>query len=480
MLTSSEYINYDALGLAELVATDQVTPTELLDIALSACENLNPDINAVIRVMETEARETISRGVPRGSFSGVPYLLKDLTAMYAGVPTTNGSKFFKDNVPDYDTVTVDRLKKSGLIIFGKTNTPELGGNVSTEPQLFGPTRNPWDIAISSGGSSGGSAAAVAARIVPAAHATDGGGSIRIPASCCGLFGLKPSRGRTSFGPILGEAWNGMTSEHAITRTVRDSAALLDVISGYEIGDPYTCFPQDGTFLGALNQPPRKLRIAWTGISPSGAPVAKEVLNCLANTVKLLESMGHTCVEASPPYDGPALSDANVKVIAVHHANNIAKRAGKIGREPEENEIEKVMANRIGIGKSVTGVEYVRAVEMFHSSARILGQFMLEFDIILRPTVAKLPQPIGTFDMNTADLKSFLSELWGFIPFTALFNATGQPAMSVPLGWSNNLPIGMQFAGRFGDEVTLLQLARQLEIEVPWANKIPKIVSDLSV
>jgi amidase/6-aminohexanoate-cyclic-dimer hydrolase len=477
-MQSSEYVAHDAVGLAKLVRDRQVTPTELLDAALTITEKVNGEVNAVVRLMEGEARTAITDGPKHGPMYGVPYLLKDLTAMYAGVPTTQGSVFFRDNVPDYDTVTVRRLRASGLVIFGKTNTPELGGNVAAEPQLFGPTRNPWNLAYSAGGSSGGAGAAVAAGIVPSAHATDGGGSIRIPASCCGLFGLKPSRGRTSFGPKLGEAWNGMTAEHAVTRTVRDSAALLDIIAGYEPGDPYLLPTPTDSFANLALQSPGKLRIAYTTVAPSGAPVDPEVVAVLESTIAVLRALGHECVEAAPEMDGPAVSEANVKVIAVHHAFNIAKRAKVVGREPLDGEVEKVMAYRIGVGKTVSAVDYVAAIETLQTAGRQVGNFMRDYDMILRPTTAKPPQPVGTFDMNTDDLQSFLKALWGYIPFTALFNATGQPAMSVPMGWANGLPVGMQFAGRLGDDATLLQLARQLEVESPWADRQPEMVTAL--
>jgi len=474
----AEYLEYDSTGLAALVREGQVSASELLDVALTITEKVNGEVNAVVRLMEDEARATIASGPKDGPFSGVPYLLKDLTAMYAGVPTTQGSVFFRDNVPDYDTVTVRRLRASGLVIFGKTNTPELGGNVAAEPQLFGPTRNPWNTAYSAGGSSGGAGAAVAAGIVPSAHATDGGGSIRIPASCCGLFGLKPSRGRTSFGPKLGEAWNGMTAEHAVTKTVRDSAALLDVIAGYEPGDPYMLASPSDTFANLAQRSPGKLRIAYTAVAPSGAPVDPEVVAVLESTVALLRGLGHDCVEAVPDIDGPAVSEANVKVIAVHHAFNIAKRAKVVGRDPVDGEVEKVMAYRIGVGKTVSAIDYVQAVETLQTAGRALGYFMRDYDVILRPTTAKPPQPVGTFDMNTDNLQEFLQALWGYIPFTALFNATGQPAMSVPLGWANGLPVGMQFAGRLGDDALLLQLARQLETESPWADRQPGLTAAL--
>jgi len=469
-----EYQSHDLLGLAALVKSGEVSGGELLDTALDVTQRVNGEVNAVVRLMEAEARRDLDGADRDAPLYGVPYLLKDLTAMYAGVPTTQGSVFFKDFVPDYDTVTVRRLRASGLVIFGKTNTPELGGNVSAEPQLFGPTRNPWNTTFSAGGSSGGAAAAVSAGIVPAAHATDGGGSIRIPASCCGLFGLKPSRGRTSFGPKLGEGWNGMTSEHAITRSVRDSAALLDVIAGPAPGDPYGIPAPRRTFLAALSEQVRPLRIAYTAVAPSGAPVDERVVAELMATVEVLRACGHVCVEAVPELDGPAVSDANVKVIAVHHAFNVGKRAAVLGREPQAGDLEKVMQYRVDVGRQVSAVDYVKAVEVLHQAGRAVGEFMREYDVILRPTTAKPPQPIGTFDMNTDDLQSFLKALWGYIPFTALFNATGQPAMSVPLGWADGLPVGMQFAGRFGDEETLFQLARQLEVESPWADRRPSM------
>lgn len=469
-----EYQSHDLLGLAALVKSGEVSGGELLDTALDVAQRVNGEVNAVVRLMEAEARRDLDGADRDAPLYGVPYLLKDLTAMYAGVPTTQGSVFFKDFVPDYDTVTVRRLRDSGLVIFGKTNTPELGGNVSAEPQLFGPTRNPWNTTYSAGGSSGGAAAAVSAGIVPAAHATDGGGSIRIPASCCGLFGLKPSRGRTSFGPKLGEGWNGMTSEHAITRSVRDSAALLDVIAGPAPGDPYGIPAPRRTFLAALSEQVRPLRIAYTAVAPSGAPVDERVVAELMATVEVLRACGHVCVEAIPELDGPAVSDANVKVIAVHHAFNVGKRAAVLGREPQAGDLEKVMQYRVDVGRQVSAVDYVKAVEVLHQAGRAVGEFMREYDVILRPTTAKPPQPIGTFDMNTDDLQSFLKALWGYIPFTALFNATGQPAMSVPLGWADGLPVGMQFAGRYGDEETLFQLARQLEVESPWADRRPSM------
>jgi len=469
-----EYQSHDLLGLAALVKSGEVSGGELLDTALDVTQRVNGEVNAVVRLMEAEARRDLDGADRDAPLYGVPYLLKDLTAMYAGVPTTQGSVFFKDFVPDYDTVTVRRLRASGLVIFGKTNTPELGGNVSAEPQLFGPTRNPWNTTFSAGGSSGGAAAAVSAGIVPAAHATDGGGSIRIPASCCGLFGLKPSRGRTSFGPKLGEGWNGMTSEHAITRSVRDSAALLDVIAGPAPGDPYGIPAPRRTFLAALSEQVRPLRIAYTAVAPSGAPVDERVVAELMATVEVLRACGHVCVEAVPELDGPAVSDANVKVIAVHHAFNVGKRAAVLGREPQAGDLEKVMQYRVDVGRQVSAVDYVKAVEVLHQAGRAVGEFMREYDVILRPTTAKPPQPIGTFDMNTDDLQSFLKALWGYIPFTALFNATGQPAMSVPLGWADGLPVGMQFAGRYGDEETLFQLARQLEVESPWADRRPSM------
>ncbi len=470
-----EYLDHDAVGLAGLVSAGDVSPDELLDVALDAVEAVNPSVNAVVQVFEGRARDAIAAGLTDGPLRGVPYLLKDLTAMLAGVPTTSGSRFFADHVPDYDSTTVARLQAAGLVVFGKTNSPELGGNASTEPQQWGPSRNPWDTSRSTGGSSGGSAAAVAAGIVPAAHATDGGGSIRIPSACCGVFGFKPSRGRTSAGPILGEGWSGMSAEHAITRSVRDSAALLDAIAGAAPGDPYTAEPAARPYLDEVGREPGRLRIAMTTVAPSGAPVEPDVVAAVEEAARLCEALGHEVVEATPDYDAAKLSECALRIMAVHYLVAVTKRSEAIGREPEHEELERVMWHRLGIARQTTGLEYARAVEGLHLAGRQVGGFMVHHDVILRPTVARTALPLGVLDMNTEDLPSFLGALWGFAPFTLLFNATGQPAMSVPFGTSTDgMPIGVQFAARRGEDDLLFRLAGQLERARSWWARRPAV------
>jgi amidase len=473
-VNAETYRTMDAVGLGQLVATGDVSAEELLDLALDRLREVNPTVNAVIHTMEAEARRSARAAVPGSSpLAGVPFLLKDLTAWYAGVPTRSGSRFWKDFVPDRDTETVARLRAAGLVIFGKTNTPEFGGAPTTEPQLFGPTRNPWDVRHSAGGSSGGSAAAVAAGIVPAAHATDGGGSIRIPSSCCGVFGFKPSRGRTSAGPVLGEQWAGMSAEHAITRTVRDSAALLDITSGAAPGDPYSLPRPARPFLEEVGHDPRRLRIAASAEVAPGITVDPEALLAFEAGIAACRSLGHEVVEAAPVYEREVTSAAVVRIIAVSYASMIGKRVEALGREPEPDELERVIHRRREVGQATSGVDYLRAVEAIHRAGRDLAAFMTDFDVILRPTVAQPPPPLGYLDMNATDLDAFLQRLWSYIPYTAVFNATGQPAMSVPLHWTAaGLPMGVQFAGRLGEEGLLFQLAGQLERAAPWSGRRP--------
>lgn len=469
-----EYTDYDAVGLAELVDRGDVTPTELLDVAIAAVERENPSVNAVVVDMQDEARRFVAEDLREsGSLRGVPYLLKDLRADYAGVPTTAGSRFFVDNVPSRDSELVRRLKLAGLVIFGKTNTPEFGGNVSTEPVLFGPTRNPWNTDRIAGGSSGGSAAAVAAGLVPAAHASDGGGSIRIPASCCGVFGLKPTRGRNPAGPVFGEAWNGLSMEHAITRSVRDSAAVLDATAGPGVGDPYWAPPQDRPFVAEVDTEPEALRIAFTTTAKSGVPVDPQYVAAVHETAAWLEDLGHRVEERTPDYDGQALGNAVRTIIGGNMMAAVRAHAARTGREPGPEDLEKAIHRRIALGDEHTATDYAAAVQTMHRCGRAVGEFMTDWDVLMSPTVARPPLGIGDLDTNTDDVQTFLANLYGFIPFTAVFNATGQPAMSVPLHQdTDGLPIGIQFAARFGDEATLFRVAGQLERTHPWGERRP--------
>lgn len=470
----SEYRQHDAIGLGELIRSGAIRPDEVLEAALARVAAANPVVNAVVHLMVDQARDQIARHDSSASpLAGVPYLLKDLTTWFAGAPTTYGSRFWKDFVPDVDTEVAARLRRGGLVVFGKTNTPELGGSPNTEPRLFGSTRNPWNIAHSAGGSSGGASAAVAAEMVPAAHASDGGGSIRIPASCCGLFGLKPSRGRNSAGPVLGEQWVGMSAEHAVTRSVRDSAALLDITSGPAPGDPYACPAPERPFLEEVTRSPGRLRIAASTQRPEGLELHPEAVAAYEDAIQLCADLGHDVIEAEPTYDLGAVAASVVKIIAVHYAHAIAKRAAVVGREPGPDDLEVVIHKRLQVGRGVSATEYVHAVETIHGAGRQIGAFMRDVDVILRPTVAHPAPPLGYLDMNADDLDEYLRRVWSYIPFTAVFNATGQPAMSVPLHWTaDGLPLGVQFAARYGDEATLFRLAGQLEQARPWFDRRP--------
>lgn len=475
----TEYGKHDAVGLAQLIDKGEVTPRELLDTALRAIDASNDWVNAVVTDMADEAERFIDAALPKKApLRGVPFLLKDLRAAYAGVPTTGGSRFFADAVPEHDSELVARHKKAGLVILGKTNTPEFGGNVSTEPVLFGPTRNPWNRDHIAGGSSGGAAAAVMAQMVPAAHASDGGGSIRIPAACCGAFGLKPSRGRNPAGPIAGEAWSGMSVEHAITRSVRDSAALLDATSGPDVGDPYWAPPKERPFLDEVGTDPGRLRIAFSRTAKSGVEVHPSCVEAIDESARLLEELGHDVEVSEPDYDGVALGEAMRTIIGANMKAAIDARAKHLGRPPEANEIERVIRIRASLGDEVTATAYASALQTMHFVGRVFGAFMERYDIFMTPTTARPPLNIGVLNTDTNDVDSFLQNLYSFIPFTAVFNGTGQPAMSVPLHWSGSgLPIGVQFAARYGDEATLFRLAGQLERAKPWFDRIPTMTSD---
>jgi amidase/6-aminohexanoate-cyclic-dimer hydrolase len=365
MGTLKDYASYDALGLAELVRKKEVTASELLEEAIERVEAINPKINAVVKTMYDEARKSIQDGLPAGPLGGVPFLLKDLGAYYKGVPVTSGSRFFADYVPDHDSELVTRFKKAGLVIFGRTNTPEFGLTLTTEPRLFGPTRNPWNLERTTGGSSGGAAAAVASGIVPVAHASDGGGSIRIPASCCGLFGLKPTRGRVSKGPDLGEGWNGMSIDHVVSRTVRDSAAFLDAVAGPALGDPYRAPHTAGPFLDEVSRKPGKLKIAYTTTPPSGSPVDAECKDAVHAAVTLCESLGHDVKEDAPAVDISVFGPAFIAVINVNTRATLEARAREIGRDVTQDDVEHITWLTAEAGKSMAASEYVQSVQTIH-------------------------------------------------------------------------------------------------------------------
>ncbi|SRR6266571_214033 len=465
----------DATAQAELVRRKQVSSIELVDAAIARIERLNPTLNAVITPMFESARMAARSPLPEGPFCGVPFLLKDIVASYAGVRTASGSMSLQDFVPDHDSELVVRLKKAGLIIVGKTNTPEFALLPTTEPLMFGPTRNPWDSGRTAGGSSGGSAAAVASGMVPMAHGNDGGGSIRIPASCCGLFGLKPTRGRNPLGPDAGDILSGLVSEHAITRSVRDSAALLDATSGPDVGDPYCAPTPARPFLQEVGANPGKLHIAFTTSAPTGVPVHPACVHAVEDAAKLCADLGHEVTDAGPKLDAELLTKSFMAVWSAGCAAKMKGSAFLTRRKPAQDQFEELTWALAEQGRRISGAAYLLAVNALQTIARQIARFFLNYDVWLTPTLAEPPLPLGSFDPRPGNPLHGVERAMAFIPFTPICNATGQPAMSVPLFWNEEgLPIGTHFVGRFGEESTLFRLAAQLEAARRWGARRPAL------
>ena len=472
---AEQFERYDGLGLAELIRTKEATPEEVLAATLERIDGRNPAINAVVTRMDDHARAAIRAGLPDGPFKGVPYLLKDLGALYTGVVTSYGSGLFASNVPDHDSEIVARMKRAGLVIVGKSNTPEMGIAPSTEPRLFGPTRNPWNLGHSAGGSSGGAAAAVAAGMLPMAHATDGGGSIRIPASACGLFGLKPTRARNPMGPDAGEGWSGASIGHAVTWSVRDSAALLDATSGPDIGDPYWAPPPARPFLEEVGRDPGRLRIALTATPWLAGPVDPECAEAVRGAAKLCASLGHHIEEARPQFDEAAWGQASRTIVVASLTFTLETRAAALGRPLSQDDVERITWERVQEARAFSAADYARAIHTVHRTGRAVARFLEQYDILLTPTMAKPPHPLGVLSLSNPDSAAFLAARTASVGFTALFNSSGHPAMSVPLAVSKSgLPLGVQFVARFGDEATLFRLASQLEAAQPWKDRRPPL------
>ncbi|MEM7411695.1 MAG: amidase [Myxococcota bacterium] len=469
----AEYEAQDALALASWVRRGDVTPTELLEEAVRRVEERDGEINAVVIRAFAEARKAIEAGLPDGPFRGVPFLLKDLYAAWKGMRLTNGSRFFADDVSDFDTELVARYRRAGLVFFGRSASPEFGITTTTESLLFGQTRNPWNLEHTAGGSSGGAAAAVAAGILPAAHASDGGGSIRIPASCCGLFGMKPTRARVPAGPAVGEGWSGMSTAHAVSRSVRDNAALLDACAGPALGDPYWAPPPERPFLAEVGADPGKLRIALQVEAFNGATVHPDCQRAARDAAELCASLGHEVVDAKLEVDREALGRATQVLIAANLRASLLERAERLGRDFTEDDVEPMtfaMANLVTTADAAT---YAGAVRTIHAVGRAVERFFEGVDVLLTPTMATPPLPLGRVALTRTDTPGLLEDLGQTVGFTQLFNASGNPAMSVPLAWNEGgLPIGIQFAGRFGDEATLFRLAGQLEAARPWFDRTP--------
>ena len=470
-----EYMAEDAVGLAALVASGQVTPKELLTAAVARAEAVNPKINA-ISIWDLEAAEAqLAEGLPEGPFRGVPFLLKDLYAFLAGTRLTNGSRLFEGFVCPGDNTYVARCKAAGLVMFGKTNSPEFGINVTTEPLANGATLNPWNLGHSAGGSSGGAAAAVAAGILPMAHATDGGGSIRIPASSCGLVGLKPSRGRTPAGPVVGEGWSGLAIGHVVSRSLRDSAAMLDATHGPEPGDPYACPPPERPFLEELGRPPGRLCVALVTQAFSPAEVHPECRAATEQAAKLCESLGHDVEEAALPIDGVAMQAATNAIIAANMANDLEGAAAMTGQAVSAETVESMTRGFAESAAALSAKDVARAIQVLQMTGRQLGYFFTRYDVLLSPTLAAPPPPIGYMDQNGDDPEVFGERVLGHIPFTPLYNNTGCPAITLPLAWSETgLPIGVMFGSRLGAEGLLLRLSAQIEEAQPWADRRPTL------
>jgi amidase len=487
-----EYDRLDAVALGELVSRGEVTAAELLEAALERADARNPQVNAIVARHDEAARERARGPLPRGPVSGVPFLVKDLLAGWKGKPLTGSSRLLEGLRAPEDSEVVRRLHRAGLVLFGQTNTPELGILGTTEPAMRGPTRNPWDTGRSAGGSSGGSGAAVAARIVPAAHGNDSGGSIRIPASACGVVGLKPTRGRVSLGPERGEYFCGLTVEGVITRSVRDAAALLDALAGPAPGDPYTAPPPLRPFSAEVGVPPGPLRIAVTHAPFFGRSTAPECREAVYEAARLLARLGHEVVEARPEFPRDALVHAYVVALAANVAADVSAAARVTGRRAGPRLLEPETWALAAGGRALSAEDLVLAEREMHRAARSIAAFFEEHDLLVTPTMAHPPLRLGALALRPLErlglravarlgsrllLERFFDQV-GARSFeatgnTMLFNQTGQPAMSVPLHWTaDGLPVGVQLVARFGDEATLLRVAGELEQARPWAARAP--------
>ena len=472
MKNPDELALLDATAQAELVRNRTVKPIELIEAAIERVERVNPELNAVVTPMYDLAREAATGDLPDGPFTGVPFMLKDLDATYAGVRHSEGSEFMKDYVATHDSELVRRYKQAGLIVVGKTNTPEFGLTLTTEPRLFGPCRNPWNTGYSTGGSSGGSAAAVASGMVPFAHANDGGGSIRIPASCCGVFGLKPTRGRVPYGPSFDQPGmtEGVMQEHCVSRTVRDSAALLDATAGRVLGALHVVPPPERSYREEVGAEPGKLCIGFSARSPLDGDVHADCVAAVHEVAKLCESLGHQVVEADLQIDAQILTGATGSEVT-RHIDRIAAQTGIV---PTEDQFEPMTWAWYQAGKEKTATDFIRHMANARQFQYQVERFMIDFDVWLTPTLTRPPVPLGWLDAS-ADYDEYLRRMYSLVPFVFLCNLSGLPGMSVPLIWNEaGLPIGTHFVGRFADEATLFRLAAQLEQALPWAHRRPPV------
>lgn len=486
-----EYMAYDATALAGLVADRQVTPEELLDLARTRLREVNPTLNAVVIETAVAADKQVADELS-GPFAGVPFLLKDLDQEYQGYPTTSGCKALRHVVEPRNALVTDRFLNAGLVVVGKTNTPELGAKGVTESALWGPARNPWDTSRTTGGSSGGSAAAVAAGVVPMAGANDGGGSIRIPAGCNGLVGLKTSRGLSPYGPQTGEPMFGLETQGVVTRTVRDTAGLLDAIIGADPQADYQVALPPRSFSDVITEAPGPLKIAYSARSAISGDASPDALAAVESTAALLTELGHEVVEIDPPYDDKALAQTFLAIWFARVAANVAEIKERTGAGDFDFEADTLAMVEVGRANGV--VALFDALGEITGYTRSMERFYTEYDFFLTPTMAEKPIKIGALDtpkvlqvgaraahrlrggkalLKSGIIDQMVDENLGWVPYTQMANLTGRPAINVPVYWADDgLPLGVQFNGRLGADGALLQLAAQLEAARPWIDRFP--------
>jgi amidase len=496
----AEYGALDAVGMSELLRRGEVSARELVAEATARIERVDPQLNAVVEPLFDRALAAAANDLPDGPFRGVPFATKNLLAPIAGVRIDGGSRFFHGHVASQDSTLIGRYRRSGLVIVATTNTPELGLLPVTEPELHGPTRNPYDVERTPGGSSGGSAALVASGALPMAHASDGGGSIRIPSSCCNLFGLKPSRGRVPVGPDYQEIWHGFVCDHVVSRTVRDSAAALDAVQGPEPGALYHVPAPERPFLEETRRPPRRLRIALSVIPHLPSRVDPRCVETTRAAGRLCQSLGHVVEEAAPVFHPRELAKAFFTVVVAEAAADIRKAEVMLKKTATHRDFEVTTWLVALLAREVSAADLASSIGKLREVSRHVGRFLESYDLLLTPTLALTPPRIGELlpkglekrvqAIAAATSSSLLLTLGGgieaavdrvfeFVPFTPLANFAGLPAMSVPLGQADGLPIGVQFVGRFADEATLFQLAAQLEQAAPWTGRKPRVSASSS-
>jgi amidase len=471
----------DATAQADLVRRGEVSPTELVQEAVTRIEKLNPELNAVIHPLFERAGIEAAGELPNGPFRGVPMVLKDLDAMLGGAPLHYGTRYLRDRgyIADHDTHLVRRFRDAGFVIVGKTNTPELGLVPTTEPEVYGPTRNPWDPARSPGGSSGGSAAAVASGMVAVGHAGDGGGSIRIPASECGLVGLKPSRGRVSLGPDVDESWAGMVARLAVTRSVRDTAAILDALSGEEPGDPYVAPVHGGSFAAEVGADPGRLRVGLLTAAPiDGLDVDPVCAEAVEETGRLLSSLGHdvSVLTALPGLDDPGLVEAFFACFSVWVAADLDDMAAKGGEPVRQGDVEHGTWELAEVGRTITGLQFQAGLDGMNRYRRAVAAWWAAGnDVLLTPTIPFPPPLLGRYRANPDDPMAGGFMATATVAFTLPFNVTGQPAISLPLHTdAAGVPVGVQLVGAYGREDVLLRVSAQLEQAAPWSARRPVV------